>query len=151
MIEQSRFILKKRKLLKDCTASTKPFEQEQMCCIYFLREVYKQNLVFNKFPKKLNTSKKIIIKQKTTLVEMEKLKKDRESKDNEIQKIKQEMQVNLNLSMKVESNLSLKEEIQIIIHYWIRTSNIKLGWIKDFDKFVVNYVSLFILSFLNTN
>ncbi|ETO35761.1 serine/threonine protein kinase [Reticulomyxa filosa] len=32
-----------------------------------------------------------------------------------------------------------EEEIQIIIHYWIRTLNIKLGWIKDFDKLVVNY------------
>ncbi|ETO35049.1 hypothetical protein RFI_02023 [Reticulomyxa filosa] len=26
--------------------------------------------------------------------------------------------------------------------------NVKLGWIEDFDKFVVNYVSSFILSFL---
>ncbi|ETO34336.1 WD-40 repeat protein [Reticulomyxa filosa] len=34
-----------------------------------------------------------------------------------------------------------EEEIQIIIHYWIRTLNIQLGWIKDFDKFVVNYAS----------
>ncbi|ETO12238.1 WD-repeat protein [Reticulomyxa filosa] len=34
-----------------------------------------------------------------------------------------------------------KEEIQIIIHHWIRTLDIKLGWIKDFDKLVVNYVS----------
>ncbi|ETO06914.1 WD-40 repeat-containing protein, partial [Reticulomyxa filosa] len=33
--------------------------------------------------------------------------------------------------------------IQIIIHHWIRTLNIKLGWIKDFDKIVVNYVSPF--------
>ncbi|ETO11025.1 F-box and wd40 domain protein, partial [Reticulomyxa filosa] len=43
---------------------------------------------------------------------------------------------------KLKNELKLineKEEIQIIIHYWIRTLNIKLGWIKDFDKFVVNY------------
>ncbi|ETN98902.1 WD-40 repeat protein, partial [Reticulomyxa filosa] len=33
---------------------------------------------------------------------------------------------------------------QIIIHHWIRTFNIQLGWIKDFDKFVVNYASSFI-------
>ncbi|ETO11137.1 hypothetical protein RFI_26239, partial [Reticulomyxa filosa] len=35
---------------------------------------------------------------------------------------------------------SKEEEIQTIIHYWVRTLNIQLGWIKDFDKFVVNYV-----------
>ncbi|ETO03026.1 hypothetical protein RFI_34384, partial [Reticulomyxa filosa] len=46
-------------------------------------------------------SKKIIIKQKTTLAEMKKLK------DNKIRKKNQKMQVKLNLSMKVESNLSL--------------------------------------------
>ncbi|ETO00289.1 WD-40 repeat protein [Reticulomyxa filosa] len=34
-----------------------------------------------------------------------------------------------------------EEEVQIIIHHWIRTLNIKLGWIKDFDNIVVNYVS----------
>ncbi|ETO02921.1 WD-40 repeat protein, partial [Reticulomyxa filosa] len=34
-----------------------------------------------------------------------------------------------------------KEEIQTIIYHWIRTLNIKLGWIKDFDKLVVNYAS----------
>ncbi|ETO33319.1 serine/threonine protein kinase, partial [Reticulomyxa filosa] len=48
--------------------------------------------------------------------------------------------MNLNLSIKVESNLSLKEDVQIIIHHWIRTLDIKLGWIEDFDKIVVNYV-----------
>ncbi|ETO36105.1 WD-40 repeat protein, partial [Reticulomyxa filosa] len=32
-----------------------------------------------------------------------------------------------------------KEVIQIIVRHWIRTLNIKLGWIKDFDKIVVNY------------
>ncbi|ETO35997.1 WD-40 repeat-containing protein, partial [Reticulomyxa filosa] len=35
-----------------------------------------------------------------------------------------------------------EEEIQIIIHHWIRKLNIKLGWIKDFDKIVVNYMSI---------
>ncbi|ETO35053.1 hypothetical protein RFI_02021 [Reticulomyxa filosa] len=43
---------------------------------------------------------------------------------------------------------SKEEEVQIIIHYWIRKLKIKLGWIKDFDKFIVNYVSSFVLSFL---
>ncbi|ETO33258.1 F-box and wd40 domain protein [Reticulomyxa filosa] len=33
-----------------------------------------------------------------------------------------------------------KKKIQIIIYYLIRISNIKLGWIKDFDKIVVNYL-----------
>ncbi|ETO03447.1 WD repeat-containing protein, partial [Reticulomyxa filosa] len=36
---------------------------------------------------------------------------------------------------------SKEEEIQIIIHHWIRTLNIQLGWIKDFDKLVVDYAS----------
>ncbi|ETO05855.1 WD-40 repeat-containing protein [Reticulomyxa filosa] len=39
---------------------------------------------------------------------------------------------------------SKKEEIQIIIQYWIRRLKIKLGWIKDFDKLIVNYVSPFV-------
>ncbi|ETO35652.1 WD-40 repeat-containing protein, partial [Reticulomyxa filosa] len=51
-------------------------------------------------------------------------------------------------SSKIKENkkdtLSKEEEIQIIIHHWIRTFNIQLGWIKDFDKIVVNYVSLFV-------
>ncbi|ETO22405.1 hypothetical protein RFI_14793, partial [Reticulomyxa filosa] len=34
-----------------------------------------------------------------------------------------------------------EEEIQVIIQHWIRTLKIKLGWIKDFDKLVVNYVT----------
>ncbi|ETN98399.1 WD-repeat protein [Reticulomyxa filosa] len=49
--------------------------------------------------------------------------------------------MNLNLSIKVEVQVSKKEEIQIIIHHWIRIFNIQLGWINDFDKFVVNYAS----------
>ncbi|ETO31049.1 hypothetical protein RFI_06071 [Reticulomyxa filosa] len=36
--------------------------------------------------------------------------------------------------------ISKEEEIQIVIAHWIRTLNIKLGWISDFDKLVVNYV-----------
>ncbi|ETO36138.1 beta subunit of coatomer complex, partial [Reticulomyxa filosa] len=55
--------------------------------------------------------------------------------------------MNLNLASKVEFNLSLKEEIQIIIYHWIRTFDIQLGWIKDFDKLVVNYVSSFASTF----
>ncbi|ETN97736.1 hypothetical protein RFI_39790, partial [Reticulomyxa filosa] len=55
----------------------------------------------------------------------------------------------VSLVMKVSFKLffySKEEEIQIIIHHWIRTFNIQLGWIKDFDKLVVNYVSLFVSS-----
>ncbi|ETO11810.1 WD-40 repeat protein [Reticulomyxa filosa] len=33
-----------------------------------------------------------------------------------------------------------KIEIEIVIANWIRISNIKLGWIHDFDKLVVKYV-----------
>ncbi|ETO15456.1 G-protein beta WD-40 repeats containing protein, partial [Reticulomyxa filosa] len=42
--------------------------------------------------------------------------------------------------------INQKKEIQIIIHHWIRTFNIRLGWIKDFDKLVVNYVSFYVYS-----
>ncbi|ETN97388.1 G-protein beta WD-40 repeats containing protein, partial [Reticulomyxa filosa] len=38
-------------------------------------------------------------------------------------------------------NESVLKDSQIIIQHWIRILNIKLGWIKDFDKLVVNYVS----------
>ncbi|ETO11916.1 hypothetical protein RFI_25460 [Reticulomyxa filosa] len=50
------------------------------------------------------------------------------------EKTKKVTRMNLNLSIK-----SKEEETQIIIHHWVRTLNIKLGWIKDFDKLVVNY------------
>ncbi|ETO33639.1 WD-40 repeat protein [Reticulomyxa filosa] len=36
-----------------------------------------------------------------------------------------------------------EENLQVIIQHWIRTLNIKLGWIHDFDKLVVNYVMFF--------
>ncbi|ETO09972.1 WD-40 repeat-containing protein [Reticulomyxa filosa] len=36
---------------------------------------------------------------------------------------------------------SEKEKIQVIVQHWIRTLNVKLGWICDFDKLVVNYAS----------
>ncbi|ETO31607.1 hypothetical protein RFI_05511 [Reticulomyxa filosa] len=36
---------------------------------------------------------------------------------------------------------SNEEEIQIIIHHWIRIMHIKFGWINELDKLVVNYVS----------
>ncbi|ETO35910.1 WD-40 repeat protein, partial [Reticulomyxa filosa] len=67
--------------------------------------------------------------------------------------------MNLSLSMEVMFKLSLglysllfiiifalrlkqlKEDIQIIIQYWIRILNIKLVWVKEFDKFIANYVS----------
>ncbi|ETO06377.1 WD repeat-containing protein [Reticulomyxa filosa] len=40
------------------------------------------------------------------------------------------------------TNLSKEEaEIRIIIKYWIRKSNIKLGWIQEFDKFIANYAA----------
>ncbi|ETO24695.1 hypothetical protein RFI_12465 [Reticulomyxa filosa] len=32
-----------------------------------------------------------------------------------------------------------KNEIKFVIQYWLRTLNIKLGWIDDFDKIVVKY------------
>ncbi|ETO33119.1 WD-repeat protein, partial [Reticulomyxa filosa] len=55
------------------------------------------------------------------------------------EKTKKSSRMNLNLSIK--SKEEEKEETQIIIHHWIRTLNIQLGWIKDFDKIVVNYAS----------
>ncbi|ETO34943.1 WD-40 repeat-containing protein, partial [Reticulomyxa filosa] len=40
-------------------------------------------------------------------------------------------------------NFISKENIQAIIQYWIRVLKIKLGWIHDFDKLVVNYATVF--------
>ncbi|ETO01924.1 WD-repeat protein, partial [Reticulomyxa filosa] len=36
-----------------------------------------------------------------------------------------------------------KKEIQLIIQHWIRILNIKLGWIYEFDRLVVNYVMFY--------
>ncbi|ETN98993.1 WD-40 repeat protein, partial [Reticulomyxa filosa] len=35
----------------------------------------------------------------------------------------------------------IEEEIQKIIQQWIRTLKIKLGWIQDFDKLIIKYVT----------
>ncbi|ETO11712.1 hypothetical protein RFI_25665 [Reticulomyxa filosa] len=45
-------------------------------------------------------------------------------------------------------SLSEEEEIKIIVKCWLRISNIKLGWIRDFDKIVANYATAFLM--LNT-
>ncbi|ETN99809.1 WD-40 repeat protein [Reticulomyxa filosa] len=58
-------------------------------------------------------------------------------KDYLKRKLKEVTRMNLNLSMKAKE----EEEIQLIIHHWIRTFNIQSGWVKDFDKLVVNYAS----------
>ncbi|ETO03650.1 WD-repeat protein, partial [Reticulomyxa filosa] len=36
-----------------------------------------------------------------------------------------------------------EEEIQLIIRHLIRILHVKFGWIKDFDKIIVNYVTFF--------
>ncbi|ETO34772.1 WD-40 repeat protein, partial [Reticulomyxa filosa] len=36
---------------------------------------------------------------------------------------------------------SEEEKIQVIVRHWIRILKIKLGWINEFDKLVVNYMS----------
>ncbi|ETO32699.1 WD-40 repeat protein [Reticulomyxa filosa] len=46
---------------------------------------------------------------------------------------------------KQSSQSALVEEIQLIIQHWIRISNIKLGWIQDFDKIIVKYVTNFFM------
>ncbi|ETO07558.1 G-protein beta WD-40 repeats containing protein, partial [Reticulomyxa filosa] len=40
---------------------------------------------------------------------------------------------------------SEEKEIQTIIKHWIRTLNIKFGWINDFDKFVAKYATNFFI------
>ncbi|ETO09091.1 mycorrhiza-induced NACHT/WD-repeat protein [Reticulomyxa filosa] len=45
-------------------------------------------------------------------------------------------------------NRSEEEQIKVIIKYWIRLSNIKLGWINDFDKLIVNYVMFYSFMYL---
>ncbi|ETO33205.1 hypothetical protein RFI_03902, partial [Reticulomyxa filosa] len=37
---------------------------------------------------------------------------------------------------------SEEERIQVIIQHWIRILEIKLGWINELDKLVVNYISI---------
>ncbi|ETO31961.1 WD-40 repeat-containing protein [Reticulomyxa filosa] len=40
----------------------------------------------------------------------------------------------------------LEEDVKIIIQHWTRMLKIKLGWINDFDKIIINYtISIFIL------
>ncbi|ETO35724.1 WD repeat-containing protein, partial [Reticulomyxa filosa] len=46
---------------------------------------------------------------------------------------------------------SQEEKVQVIIQHWIRILKIKLGWIHEFEKLVINYVSSFVLFFLNIN
>ncbi|ETO12223.1 WD-40 repeat-containing protein, partial [Reticulomyxa filosa] len=36
---------------------------------------------------------------------------------------------------------SEEEKIQVIIQHWIRILKIKLGWIHEFDKLIINYIS----------
>ncbi|ETO33007.1 WD-40 repeat-containing protein [Reticulomyxa filosa] len=47
----------------------------------------------------------------------------------------------------IQPGLPEEEKIQLIVRYWIRRLKIKIGWINDFDKLVVNYVMFF--AFLN--
>ncbi|ETO12405.1 WD-40 repeat protein [Reticulomyxa filosa] len=56
---------------------------------------------------------------------------------NEKQTLMQLALVNFISTVQKKAN----EEIHVIIKYWIRILKIKLGWIHDFDKLVVNYVS----------
>ncbi|ETN97531.1 hypothetical protein RFI_39998, partial [Reticulomyxa filosa] len=58
-----------------------------------LEQYQNQSLQFDYAHVCLFFSKKQYLKQKTTLIEMEKLKKNIKSKHNEIQKIKQEIQI----------------------------------------------------------
>ncbi|ETO08506.1 serine/threonine protein kinase [Reticulomyxa filosa] len=44
--------------------------------------------------------------------------------------------------------LSTEEETKIIIKHWIRISNIKLGWIQDFDRFILKYVKFIYYYFI---
>ncbi|ETO18739.1 WD-40 repeat protein [Reticulomyxa filosa] len=56
------------------------------------------------------------------------------------------MQQALVISFQSFKKLIFKEEdIQIIIQHWIRISNIKLGWINNFDKLVVDYATTFFM------
>ncbi|ETO07719.1 hypothetical protein RFI_29662, partial [Reticulomyxa filosa] len=52
---------------------------------------------------------------------------------------------------KIATQLLLsKEEIQIIIQYWIRILQIKM-WVKDVNKIVYLFLYLYYLSLLNSN
>ncbi|ETO34188.1 WD repeat-containing protein, partial [Reticulomyxa filosa] len=41
----------------------------------------------------------------------------------------------------LERKKSEEEKIQVIVQHWIRILHIKCGWIDEFDKFIVNYIS----------
>ncbi|ETO16698.1 WD-40 repeat protein [Reticulomyxa filosa] len=43
--------------------------------------------------------------------------------------------------------LSEEEDIQLIIHHWVRILNVKLGWIHDFDKLVAKFVKIFCIDY----
>ncbi|ETO35591.1 hypothetical protein RFI_01472, partial [Reticulomyxa filosa] len=38
-------------------------------------------------------------------------------------------------------NFYKEEKIQVIVQHWIRILHVKLGWINEFDKLIINYVS----------
>ncbi|ETO15533.1 WD-40 repeat protein, partial [Reticulomyxa filosa] len=46
---------------------------------------------------------------------------------------------------------SEEDEIQTIIHHWIRILNIKLGWIQDFNKLVIKYANFFMLDLFRSS
>ncbi|ETO31609.1 WD-40 repeat protein [Reticulomyxa filosa] len=50
-----------------------------------------------------------------------------------------EKQTPTKLILLEEEQKKAENEIQIIIQHWIRIFNIKLGWIHNFDKIVINY------------
>ncbi|ETO16060.1 hypothetical protein RFI_21301 [Reticulomyxa filosa] len=45
----------------------------------------------------------------------------------------------------------LEEDIQLIIQHWIRILNIKVGWILEFDKIVVKYVTFLVFHSIMAN
>ncbi|ETO33654.1 WD-repeat protein [Reticulomyxa filosa] len=52
--------------------------------------------------------------------------------------------ITLSNEKQTSTQISEEEKIQVIVQHWIRILKIKLGWIHEFDKLVVNYVSPFI-------
>ncbi|ETO33716.1 hypothetical protein RFI_03388, partial [Reticulomyxa filosa] len=50
-------------------------------------------------------------------------------------------QSNNEFCYQVLKKFKFEKEIKLIINNWIRISDVKLGWIDEFDKFVVNYAN----------
>ncbi|ETO01383.1 intracellular protein transport protein USO1, partial [Reticulomyxa filosa] len=118
-----------KQCLEQCQKDNLQLNSAQACYIFFfsfhLIQKYQKQIIII-----------IIIKQKTTFVEMEKLKKGIKSKDNEIQKIKQKIQMKEKQIIEQQKNKQMnenKEEQKENIIYDNSSSIINTSSTLDFE------------------